>query len=737
MDQALLISVRLLEGRFHGTGDWPPAPARLFQALIAGAARGRTLPEDVRIALGWLEGCPVTVIAAPKARKGQRYTNYVPNNDLDYVGGDPRRVAEIRAGKFIQPLLFEARVPFIYCWLYDPCDQGACNARVVCTIAEQLYQFGRGIDIAWAWGEVIDENELEARIARYEGTLYRPTRGDQGCLLDCPERGSVASLEARYAANQRRFSRRVEGKKVNILLTQAPKPRFRSVSYNSPPFWRLFELRSAGLDTPFAPWPQERVGALVVQLRDAASQRLVDSLPDRETQIERALIGRNATEEDKTARVRITPLPSIGHVQADRGIRRVLLEVPRSCELGAEDIAWAFSGLPVSQPFDENAGEKLEETRLSPAPDLGMLKHFGVGSGESNRLWRTVTPAALPQLAARRRIDPSRLREGPKDAQERQAEEGRAATAVLQALRHAGIRERVDSVRVQREPYAAKGARAEAFAPHTRFVKERLWHVEIRFAESVEGPLLIGDGRYMGLGLMEPVRAAQGAFGFSITAGLVLPTDPEDLAKALRRAVMVRVQERIERSASLPAFFSGHAPTGAPLREGNHGHLSFAADLPRNRLLVLAPHLIEGRAPTPRERDHLETLGAALDGLTDLRAGAAGRLTLLPFPVVVDDDPLFAPAQHWESVTDYRPTRHAKRVTAADALVTDVLGEIRRQGMSAPEVDVLEVWEGPRGGLAGRLRFRFKAAQAGPILIGRTRHFGGGLFQPITAGHAQ
>ena len=62
MRQSLLIAVRFPEGRYHGREDgfngadgWPPSPGRLFQALVAAAARGANLfPEDMR-ALKWLE----------------------------------------------------------------------------------------------------------------------------------------------------------------------------------------------------------------------------------------------------------------------------------------------------------------------------------------------------------------------------------------------------------------------------------------------------------------------------------------------------------------------------------------------------------------------------------------------------------------------------------------------------------------------------------------------------------
>jgi hypothetical protein len=76
---------------------------------------------------------------------------------------------------------------------------------------------------------------------------------------------------------------------------------------------------------------------------------------------------------------------------------------------------------------------------------------------------------------------------------------------------------------VQREPFEAKGRRAEPFALGTRFVKERLWHIEIAFARRASGQLLVGDGRYLGLGLMAPIRRIEGVLAFAIADGL---TDP-------------------------------------------------------------------------------------------------------------------------------------------------------------------------------------------------------------------
>src|SRR5712671_6804896 len=108
MTRFLLLSVRFHDGRYHGAGDWPPGPARLFQALVVGAVRGGKLPEEDRAALSWLETLKGPVIATPTVRDGQGLQNYVPNNDLDVVRGDLGRIGKIRAPKAIRPRLFDA-----------------------------------------------------------------------------------------------------------------------------------------------------------------------------------------------------------------------------------------------------------------------------------------------------------------------------------------------------------------------------------------------------------------------------------------------------------------------------------------------------------------------------------------------------------------------------------------------------------------------------------------------------
>lgn len=732
----LLITVGFLDDRYHGLEpdgrpEWPPSPARLFQALVAGAARGAALAEEDKNALVWLERLEPPLIAAPPRHKGQSFSHFMPNNDMDSVGGDPARMSEIRsATKRFHPQIFDREASFLYLW---PFDNGREHAERMEEIALRLYQLGRGVDMAWAVAEILDDKEANDRLAAYPGAAHRPTRNSGGRELACPIPGSLKSLINRYEKGNARFRPIIEAaptrkdssrkKLVGQTFAQPPKPKFRKVFYDSPPVRPLYELRDMTKNASFLMWPFREVVRLVETARNSAADRLAESLrktsPDKAALVERVFgLCRDATEADKASRIRIIPLPSIGHQHADHGIRRLLVEIPPNCHIAAADIAWAFSEVGAT---DWTTGEI--GWMFVPAEERGMLEHYGIGNNVQDgfRTWRTVTPMALPIMRPH----------GRKKGSERIAIERSAASAVVQALRHAGITSRPVSVKVQREPFDSKGAHAENFASGTRFAPAQLWHAEIIFARPVAGLLLAGNGRYLGLGLMKPVKQIEGAHAFVVVDGLSRHADLQSVMRALRRAVMALVQDRLGPRKMLPTFFTGHEAGGSPARPGGRSHLAFAFDTARQMLFVIAPHFLEGRHPSQAERRHLRILDAALAELRELRAGSSGLLKLEPL-IIEDDDPLFAPATTWTTQTEYQPTRYSKRTTPEQAIIADVELELRRRGFPMPTIiEKIKVSRGPRGGLSARLRLVFSTAVKGPLLLGKTCNFGGGLFVSI------
>lgn len=729
MQRALLVTVRLHDGRYHGrdyrkADEWPPAPARLFQALMAGAARGAVIPATTRAALDWLESLPPPVIAAPRGSPGQSFTCFVPNNDLDAKLKKGQRleeaVAKVRVGKRVQPILFDADIPILYCWAGWPIGVDEEHAAAVCKAVDRLHQLGRGVDMAWASAETLDAEDAARRLAGHGGIVYRPSvSGGPGHGLLCPGPGLRRGLEIRFAGMRARLHGSGASRKRTQVFLQPPKPRLVKISYDAPPRRFVFEVRSSGPRVEFSARLLNDAASFVCAARDAAAERLRLAAPQLTEAVDRYLVGRGAEGGDKDRRVRLVPIPSIGSEHADMMIRRLAVYVPQRCGLEADDVAWAFSEV-TRRDADDRIGDELQRV-----DDDRMVRRFE----RRARGWRSVTPLALP-AARRRRIDPARQADDAKGGVERAREEARAAAAVHHALRHAEIGAPLKDVRVQREPFDSHGARAEWFASKTRFPKETLWHVAVTFAEPVPGPLLLGDGRFIGLGLMRPDDPNRGVLAFSITGGLAAEADPFVVARAARRAMMARVQRRLTRGETLPSYVSGHEQDGAPAGDGVHRHIAMVVDLPRERLLFIAPIRLQRRGVDWKqiEKNHRLTVHA-LEGMDVLRAGPAGRLTLNPTAVDTESDPLFASARVWESVTTYQVTRHRRRSDDEDTLRADVELELERRGWPKPKsVDVLAVQRGPRGAVYGRVRFTFRTAQPGPLLIGRTAHKGGGLF---------
>jgi CRISPR-associated protein Csb2 len=679
-----------------------------FRPLVAGTARGAKLADGDKAALEWLETLKAPVIAAPAVRRGQYFSNFVPNNDLDKQGGDPRKINKIRTRKTIRPYIFDVDIPLMFIWTFDNDLSSEGHARTICQIAERLYQLGRGVDMAWAWAELLDASEAETRLTHHDGVVHRPSENGTGKALLCPRKGSLAGLKERYDANTTRFT--YVGKQQ--LFSQPPKPRFAKIAYDAHTQHFLFEIRAA------MPWPSTKTAELVVVLRDKAVGRLKEALPNKSGTIDRVLIGRNATEADKAARVRILLLPSIGHSHADRAIRRVLVEVPPNCPLRADDLAWAFSGLEIV-----DSAEILRN--LVRTEERGMLEHYGIDTNEQQgfRVWRTITPAALPVM---------RIGRGAAGAK-RMSGEAKAARAVMQALRHVGVTVPAASIRVQREPFDRNGARAEAFAMPERFAARGLHHVEIAFTQTVRGPLIIGNGRYLGLGLMAPRKDVwHDMFVFALPAEAnVRASDARVLFRTVRRALMSLSKED---SGRVPRLFSGHEDNGTPARSGGHEHVFLAADGVTNggaitRFIVVAPWAADRRVKSQerQERQFDETTRR----LTELRVGRLGRFNHLTAEPITDGDPLLGPATTWLSETPYVATCNLKRHDDPETMVkADMVTECHRRGLPVPaEIHVSDVSTGPRGGrAAARLILRFAVAVPGPLLLGRDSHAGGGLF---------
>ncbi len=174
------------------------------------------------------------------------------------------------------------------------------------------------------------------------------------------------------------------------------------------------------------------------------------------------------------------PLPSIGHEHADGMIRRAMIAEPIGGH--GEHAAWAQQVLRNQVLCDRHGNERgvlLELWRKSS----NRMKHLYVGE---SRTWSSVTPVVLPGFddGDRRKADRLFLRAV--------QQAGLPVEAVSDfTLRKAPFRTGLHPSRYRRPDYldSARGRRFSA------------WHVHLSFHGAMFGPITIGAGRHVGLGL--------------------------------------------------------------------------------------------------------------------------------------------------------------------------------------------------------------------------------------------
>lgn len=757
------IEVRFLTGRYHGRDpdtrpEWPPTPLRLFQAITAGALSGRWAVKDrdaSETALRWIEslGAPELVLAPP-ARRLRPYRIAVPNNQAD------RHLPALRKGAHLDRLLagdkelkvvrprIVGRAPLIYAWRIEEADRAAAEAARA--VVRRLVVLGTGLDHAVADVRIGSEPPVA------DGTIAWPPGA-------WPCEGTLKSLVERHDANLQR------------LATGSLRENLPPVRYQQPPsvsdaaVHLLFAIRTPAeeADAPLPVDPKD-TAILAQAIRVKLAERLVAALRRHPhaaphttpEEIERLVTGRGAEGADTQRRLFAAPLPSIGHEHADGLLRRVLVNVPASFPLSPESVRRALTGVEV----DFGATTSLLKVRLVPAEadderERSMRSRY-LGPA---RIWRSVSPVVLPG----HRPPPRTMRDrtappGTEESYMRADARRRKDEAVLfeKSLKHAGLEE-VAAFRLRREPFRPHQPRADAAwrLPASRHDPHRVWlagrsrlHAEIVFDEPRAGPILIGDGRFLGLGLFHAVRDETPGWPEAARYRLGPERRPRIegtvfVADVLRRALMA--------GGYPPPEFSGHGADGPLRADPAHGHAFFLPEDADGDGLIDHLTVYCRRGFSDNALDRLHRLGrlwwsggrgSARSGEVDVSLEAIAPPEAIPGVV-----PLVAPSRVWRSLTPYFMPRFRKRSDAELDRAILVRQQIRREwglrypDAPLPEVRLLDasdhihgrrrfdlarterdhVAPDKRGSL---VRLQFPTPVPGPIALGRSAHFGLGLF---------
>ena len=478
MTRFLILSIRFLDGRYHGLTDngerpeWPPSPFRVFQALVAGNATGGKVPETVREALLWLEALDPPLLCAPRGEAGAEVLTYVLNNLSDTVRNS-------RTPKTIRPTLLGGDRLVEYTWAFDDSADGAReHAAVVAGAARHVRCLGWGIDLAIGAGEVVDTPPLVTR----ERTCHRAiaVSSSADSALRVPVAGSLLSLERRHAAFVRRYE------EPGITRLEASGAVYRPQAYGMGEPRPNVAFRLVDTEGKVVSVGHQLIAPLVGMIRNLGNLPEVVKILGRAV-IDRELMGHGA--EGGCDRVSILTLPTLGDGPTDGRIRRFLLAQPA----GSEGRLCARMGrLFDGQELHPVGGESRFHQRMFleriEVSDRDQVTARYVGSGHQ---WASVTPVLLPGY------DDRKAHRG--DHVKRLA---RAEQLLKKALLQARVSGLLKEAELTRVPYFSGSLHASQYSVRQKLAHYPRYHVRLQFVEPVTGPLAIGAGRHCGFGIL-------------------------------------------------------------------------------------------------------------------------------------------------------------------------------------------------------------------------------------------
>ncbi len=554
------IEVNFLTGRFVATchndrrqPEWPPHPARLFSALVAVWADADEPDAEERTALEWLESQAPPEIAASEAVPRKAVSHFVPVNDTSILS---RSWYEQKANKVVDLAIqlhaelttsdgegeltkAAARVEHKLSRELNVKGQvervGNTNPEsAVAMLPEQRGKQARFYPsvtpdeprVSFLWDVPAPDKVAEA----LDRLLRRVTRlGHASSLVSCRLITNVpkATFETGEGGHNMRGVRRGQLTELERHFSRHKGFRPRSLPYtdaryrvvaestqqseekhkpNTAGQWILFEFMPG-----FRSFPAIRAVELATTMRAALFHHVEDPIPEE--------ISGHLPDGGPTVvpHVAFLPIPYVGFEHADGRLLGLAVSVPDAIGIDVHQAVYRAIG-----NWERAAGSDALKLTLGAQGVVSLCRQRGPATlislrpsawSRASHRWVSTTPIALPR-------HPGRLGGG--TAAARAKAWASAESAVMLACDHVGLPEPI-AVEVSRNAFI-KGARPAnrfpAFSQNRRSgrpVRRQLLHASVTFEHPVAGPLMLGTGRFLGLGLMRPapIREPAEASGHS------------------------------------------------------------------------------------------------------------------------------------------------------------------------------------------------------------------------------
>ena len=454
--------------------DWPPQPDRVYSALIAAwAARGERSNE--RRALEWLESQRPPAIHAGGHTARTAPDVFVPPNDQRSSSVAETYLKVMPAQRARQPRRFAVA------WLDCPLMELIWAEEPLSGTAEALAALARDVSYVGHSTSLV-RCRFVSRAA--PATLHAPASARRWVY-----RGRLQELEQEHARSPVRPV-------IRPGASVSPPPDIRSPASRAAD-WLVLEV--VGGDVP-----DIRAAALVGRKLRRCLMSGYRGI-GMENEIPEVVSGH--TPDGSPARrphLAIVPMAFVGHPHADGRVFGYALIPPGETSL--RDIPGLRAAFEQVASYDHDTGRRVltlngvprrPPLQLSPA---GATTRRSLWPGpylDQARVWASVTPIVLDRHL--KRYDEDRIREQVADSC---ANAGlpRPDPARIQVGKHSAV-EGVPSA------WQASGAPAWTRWRIPKALESRLrLHAVIDFGREISGPVMLGAGRYAGLGLCRRLR---------------------------------------------------------------------------------------------------------------------------------------------------------------------------------------------------------------------------------------
>jgi CRISPR-associated protein Csb2 len=482
------------EATDRARAEWPPQPDRLFSAFVAAWGEGGGNPRE-QMALEWLERLPAPVVCASDAVRRDTVTVYVPPNDARVTGAisaaatapmirdqltilpDRRR----RQGRRF-PAAIPAQPSVVYCWPDNAATESTLAALQ--SIASRIAYLGHSASLVRI--AVFNDGAIE------DGTAYYPDpSGAQSLRWVYP--GRLAELAGGYTTASRQGA--IWRPRPGVTYAyRGPGDHASSLPWHSVFGREWLILEDTGGNAPLLTAFPIVAKTLHRALVDTCTAKLRREAPE-------VLTGTRTNGSPSDApHLAIVPLADVGWRYSGGRLMGLALVLPRSVERHwdapeivtvqetmAEFLRDRDVGITLGRQGVWTVARSTATEKASLRPDRYLRQACR---------WASVTPIILDRFP--------KERTGETDVE-----------LLARACEHVGLPRPVSISTGVSSPFLGAAPMRPpngnprwtdwAFPEGSPLATRPRRHVTLEFAAPVEGPLLLGAGRYQGLGLCLPL----------------------------------------------------------------------------------------------------------------------------------------------------------------------------------------------------------------------------------------